>query len=179
MPAFIPVIHLDTLELAGSLRTRWGQFKLVDESGLPLGYRILPLRGHARDTSEDDDRFANYAPTKGWPEYGNLRSEIARHAAAIMPPGIEYGRAFFEWVDPGATLDWTVEDAPYFERWQRAKVAIRTNPAVIWIAGTEVIVPAPGMLNLVNVRVPCAAANFGAHPFVALVLDFRLKSAVE
>ena len=44
-----------------------------------------------------------------WAEMNNLRSDIARRAEAIMPPGIEFGRISMEMLDPGGML---ATDAP-------------------------------------------------------------------
>ncbi len=171
---FISVIHLDTLELAGSLRTRWGHFKTEAP-----GHRILRIRGHAKDSEEADDRFANYAPTKGWVELSNMRSEIALLAATIMPPGIEYGRIVFEMLDPGASLGWNRETAPYFDRWTRAILPLRANPATLFVYGSETMIPQIGWLTVVTPRLPHCAINMGAHPLVWLTMDFRRKDSAE
>ena len=172
MPSFAPLIHLDTLELAGSLRTRWGQFKAEPENP---GHRILRIRGHAKDSEELDDRFATYTAGAKWPEFGNLRSEIARTASVIMPPGIEFGRIMFEMLDPGAALDWGSELSAYFERWTRMILPLRTNPATLLVYGAETASPGQGWLTIVSPRLPHCAINMGAHPWVWLTMDFRRK----
>lgn len=174
MPAFVPIIHLDTLELAGSLRTRWGQFKTAAP-----GHHVLRIRGNAKGSEESADRFATYTPAKGWVELGNLCSDIEQRAAALLPPGIEYGRTFFEWLDPGVYLDWNIETAPYFERWTRAILPLRTSPATLMIYGTETASPGPGWLTIVSPRLPHCAVNMGEHPWVWLTIDFRRKDAAD
>ncbi len=176
MANFIPVAFFDTLELAGSLRTRWGQFKQGEYDAKNRGHRGLRVRGHAKHSEED--RFVGYAATKGWVELGNLRSEIAKRAEAILPPGVEYGRIFFEMLDPGTTCDWDRELLPYFDRWTRAILPIRTNPATLMVYGTETASPVVGWLTVVNPRLPHCAINMGAHPWVWLVMDFRRKAGI-
>ncbi len=174
MSAFVPLLHLDTLELAGSLRTRWGQFKQE-----VMGYRVLRIRGIAKGTEESDDKFGAYPAAQKWVELGNLRSEIARRAEAMLPPGIEFGLIFFEMLDPGATKNWSREAAPYFDRWTRAILPIRTNPATLLIYGTETLSPGQGWLTLVSPKLPHAAINMGDNPLVMLALDFRKKEATD
>ncbi len=173
MPAFAPIAFIDTFALAASLERRWGLFK--DEPEHP-GLRLLRLRGTAKGAEESDDRFGVYPGAKGWVEYNNLRSEIARRAEQILPPGVEFGRIFFTLLDPGARLDWTVEAAPYFLRWTRAVLPIRTNPATLLVYGTETASPGPGFLTIVSPRLPHCALNLGETPWVNLVLDFRRKA---
>ncbi len=174
MPNFAAVAFLDTLELAGSLRTRWGQFKVEAP-----GHRILRIRGHAKGSEEGDDRFGGYEAAKKWPELGNLRSIITRRAALILPPGVEFGRIFFEMLDPGAMLDWNRETSPYFERWTRAILPLRTNPATLLIYGTETASPGPGWLTIVSPRLSHTAINLGEHAWVWLVVDFKKKETSD
>lgn len=171
MPAFVPVFYLDTLELAGSLRTRWGQFKTVAP-----GHRVLRIRGHAKGSEEADDRFAGYVAAQKWVEFSNLRGEITRRAEALLPPGIELGVVQIEMLEPGTTLDWNRETSAYFERWSRAILPVRTNPATLFVCGTEIASPGPGWLTIVSPRLPHTAINMGEHGLVWVSLDFRKKN---
>ncbi len=172
MPNFIPVAFFDTLELAGSLPRHWGQFKTTEP-----GNRILRVRGNAKDSQPEDDRFGTYPDTRKWVELANLRAEIARRGEAILPPGIEFGLIYFEMLDPGARRDWYVHDDPYYLRWSRAILPIRTNPATLMVYGTETASPGPGWLTVVSPRLPHCAINAGEHAWVWLTLDFRKKDA--
>jgi Aspartyl/Asparaginyl beta-hydroxylase len=174
MANFFTLAFIDTLELVGSLRTRWGQFKVEDE-----GHRILRIRGHAKGSEESDDRFGGYEAAKKWVELANLRSEIARRAETVLPPGVDFGHILFEMLDPGATLDWRQLSAPYFTRWTRAILPLRTNPATLSIYGTETASLAPGLLTIVSPRLPHAAINMGEHPWVWLTMDFRKKNGAD
>jgi len=174
MTAFAAVLHLDTFELAGSLRTRWGLFKTEE-----AGHRVLRIRGTAKGAEESDDKFGAYPAAQKWPELGNLRGEIARRAEAVMPPGIEYGRIFMEMLDAGAAMERPAETAPYFTRWSRAIVALRTNPGVLVVCGAETLIPQIGWLTVVSPRLPGYVANMGDHPAVWLALDFRKKDATD
>jgi aspartyl/asparaginyl beta-hydroxylase len=173
---FFALAPFDTMEIVGSLRTRLGQFKA---DPLEPGRRILLIRGHAKGSEESDDRFGGYPAARSWVELANLRSLMARRAEAILPPGVEFGRIFFEMLDPGARLDWRVEDAPYFARWTRAILPLRTNPATLLICGTETASPGQGWLTIVSPRLPHAAINMGEYPWVWLVVDFRKKETTE
>ncbi len=168
---FVPFAFFDTIELAGSLRTRWGQFKTVTP-----GHRILRIRSHVKDTSAEEDRFGAHAAARDWVELANLRDEIKRRADAILPPSIDEGLVFLEMIDPGAAIGWPGETAEYFTRWSRATLAVRTNPGVLMVCGVETLAPAVGMLNVVNPRAPRAALNSGEWPFVALTIDFRKRT---
>lgn len=170
MPNFIPIAFFDTLELVGSLRTRWGLFKTE-----AAGHRILRIRGHAKGSDEADDRFGIYEAAKKWTEFRNFRAEILRRSELIIPPGVDEGLIFFEMLDPGATLDWTTETSPYFDRWTRAVMPLRTNPATLFVYGTETASPGPGFLTIVSPKLPHCAINMGENPWVWMTLDFRKK----
>lgn len=172
MANFLPLFYLDTLELAGSLRQKWGGFKTTT-----TGHRMLRIRSHAKDSDPAEDRFGVHAGMRDWVELNNLIDDIVRRAEAILPPGIDRGLTFMEMIDPGAAIGWAGEGGAYFERWSRAMIAVRTNPGVLLVCGVETLAPAVGMLNVVNPRAPRAALNSGEWPFVALVLDFRRKAA--
>jgi hypothetical protein len=174
MPNFLSLAFFDTLALAGSLQRHMGDFKDVPTRP---GLRILRVQSHAKGSGDADDLFGVHDVAKRgkWVELANLRGEIARRAEAIMPPGIEFGRIFLEMLDPGATLDWHTETAPYFARWGRAIMPLRTNPATLLVCGTETASPGPGWLTIVSPRLPCAAINMGEHAWVTLVVVFKLK----
>jgi hypothetical protein len=167
MPAFAAVAHLDTFELAGSIRQRWGFFKPTGNPGL----RIMRVRGVKTDTE-----FVRYKPTSGWVELDNLRGEIERRAEAIMPPGVDFGEISLEMLDAGATLNWTTETDPYFARWSRAIVPLRTGPGVLFVCGVETASLGVGWLTIVSPRLPHCAINMGDSPCVWLSIDFKRKT---
>lgn len=171
MPNFIPLAHFDVLELAYTACVkRVGEFREVKP-----GHRILRVRGHAKDTTPDDDRFGRYPGAKDWVELANLLDEIKSRAEALFPPGIDEGLVFLDMVDAGAALAWRGETEPYFERWSRAMIALRSNPGLTLMCGGETMTPAVGMLNVVSPRLPRAALNQGEHAAVWLSVDFRRK----
>jgi hypothetical protein len=170
---FATIAFVDTFALIGSLERRMGLFK--SEADNP-GHRILRLRGTAKGAEEADDRFGAYAAAQKWPELGNLRASIERKAEVILPPGIEFGRISMEMLDPGAMLDWHAELSPYFERWTRAILPLRTNPATLLICGTETASPTAGWFTIISPRLPSAAINLGEHGWVWLQIDFRKKA---
>jgi hypothetical protein len=171
--AFIPLAHLDVTELAYTACVkRVGEFREVKP-----GHRILRARGHVKDSSPDEDRFGTF-PTvaKGWPELSALRDEIKARAEALFPPGIDLGLVFFEMIDAGAALAWRGEVEPYYERWSRAMITLRSNPGLTLVCGGETMTPAVGMLNVVSPRLPRAALNQGEHAVVWLTIDFRRRT---
>ena len=172
MTNFATVAHLDTFELAGSLRTRWGLFK---PTGMP-GLHIARVRGLKADSN---DEFVRYKPAANWTELGNLRNEITSRAEAILPPGIEFGEISLEMLDAGAVLDWNRETDAYFDRYTRAILPMRWNPGVLLIYGNEAANPGPGWLTAVSPRLPHAAINMGDSAYVALVLDFKRKEMAD
>jgi hypothetical protein len=172
MANFLPLAFFDTLELAGSLRTRWGQFKQEQH-----GHRILRIRGHAKDSDPAEDRFGRYAGAKGWVELDNTLSEIEGKAALFLPPGIEYGLLYLEMVDAGGAAAWRGETSDYFTRWSRMILPLRTNPATLMAYGVETSSPGLGWLTIVSPRLPRAALNMGEWPCVWLTIDFKRQSA--
>ncbi len=169
MPAFTLVAHLDTFELAGSIRQRWGFFKPTDSPGL----RIMRVRSLKTDT---EDEFVRFKATSGWVELDNLRGEIERRAEAIMPPGVDFGEISLEMLDVGSFINWTIETEPYFTRWSRAMIPLRTGPGVLFVCGNETASPGPGWLTIVSPRLPHCAINMGDAPAVWLSIDFRRKT---
>lgn len=170
---FAPVFWLDTFELAGSLRTRAGLFKAdPDQPGL----RILAVRGFRKGTEEADEDFVSYSPATKWVELTNLLGRMRRIGQNVG--GAEFGRVFLEMLDPGVALPWHRETTPYFERWKRAVLPIRTNPGTMMFAGTEAYSPGVGWLTVFNPLVPCSAINTGEYARVHLVVDFRVEAPV-
>ena len=172
MANFAAVAHLDTFELAGSLRTRLGLFK---PAGLiTTGWWRLQVRGSKTGA---EGEFVRYKPVSNWAELTNLRNDIQRRAETLMPPGIEFGRIFFEMLDPGAVVAERGEVEPYFLEWTRTILPLRTNPGLTLLYGNETASPGAGWLTAVNPRLPHAAINMGDASAVWLVLDFRRKVA--
>jgi hypothetical protein len=172
MPAFAAVAHLDTFELAGSIRQRWGFFKPTGNPGL----RIMRVRGVKTGTEEGPEEFVRYKATSGWVELDNLRGEIERRAEAYMPPGVDFGEISLEMLDAGATLNWTTETEPYFARWSRAIMPLRTGPGVLFVCGVETASLGVGWLTIVSPRLPHCAINMGDSPCVWLSIDFKKKT---
>lgn len=172
---FAFIAWLDTFELAASLRTRAGLFKTEEP-----GRRILPVRSIRKGTEEVDEDFVGftYATPAKWPELGNLRSRLTRLGNDMLG-AVEFGRIFFEQLDPGATLAPHRETGPYFERWRRAHLPIRTNPGAMLYSGIEQVSPAPGNLVGIAMNLPCWAVNLGEYPRVHLIVDFRKKETEE
>ncbi len=178
MPAFTLVAHLDTYLLAGSLIKREGLFKPLPGASPPLGRRILRVRGVkiGREEGEPLESFVRFRATLGWVELDNLRGEIERRAEAIMPPGVDFGEISLDMLDVGSFINWTIETDPYFTRWSRAMIPLRTGPGVLFVCGNETASPGPGWLTIVSPRLPHCAINMGESPAVWLSIDFRRKT---
>jgi hypothetical protein len=172
---FVSVLHLDTFALPGSIEKRMGLFK---PTGVP-GLRILRVRGVKTGTEEGPEEFVRYKPAAGWVELQNLRTEIERRAEALIPGGIILGEISLEMLDQGEFLHWTIETEPYFVRWSRAIVPLRTGPGVLFVCGTEVASPGIGWLTVVSPRLPHCAINMGDHSAIWLNVDFRRKDAPD
>lgn len=168
---FAPIAFLDPYELAGSLRQKMGLFREGGEDGS----RTLPVRGPraTADDPDDDLAFVLYGPAAKLPELKNMLTRIKR--LGDTPGGIEFGRIWLELLPSGTVTPWVLDDNAYNARFQRAVMAIRTNPAVIHYSGPASLNLAPGFLNIVNHRQRCAAANHGEWPAIHLWVDFRGK----
>ncbi len=166
---FQVVAWLDTFDLAASLPAKMGLF------GKVAGLRTLPIRGYAKGTAEADEKFVTYGPAGRWVELTSLRGKIKRLGEVLG--GVEIGLSNLEMLDPGAALPWERQGGAYYERWQRVRLAIRTNPGVALLAatadGTETFSPPPGALHVVPAQLLCSAVNLGQTPAVALIVDFR------
>lgn len=171
MANFMPLLFVDHIDLAGTLRRHEGLY----DHGTP---RILPVRVPRKGTEDDDEDFVYLASTMGkWVELKNFLGRLKREAEKLVGP-IDLGRIWIEMLDPGVTLPWKTESGPYIERYTRVHMALRTNPAALMISGSEAASPAPGWVTAVNVRVH-TAINMGQHPRVHLVVDFKKKEATD
>ena len=176
MAHFTPIVFVDIFDLAASLRERMGLFK-PDR----VGEHILPIRGNRKDTDPAEDNFVGYANVAKWVELKNALSRIKRLGDERLGE-VEVGRIFLEMIAP--TLNpgpWRREIDPYFERFTRLHLPIRTNPAAMMLAWTgseapEVAHLRPGHLTIINVRVPHTSINLGEWPRIHLVIDFRKKA---
>ena len=176
---FILVCWLDTFDLAASLRTRVGMFKAEGD-----GRRVLPIRGLRTGTEEDAEDFVGYKAATSWGELTGMRNRIKRigDGLARMQGGgeISFGRIYMEMLDPGAVIPWRQEKTPYFARYDRAHLVLRSNPGAVMFAGgpngTEAYSPSPGQLFIEPARMLCSAVNLGETPSVHLVVDFRREA---
>ena len=172
MANFVPLLFVDHIDLAGTLRRHEGLY----DHGTP---RILPVHVPRKGTEEEDEDFVYLASTMGkWVELKNFLGRLKREAEKLTGP-IDLGRVFFEMLDPGATAACSAETGAYIERYTRIHLALRTNPGALMVSGSEAFSPAPGWATAVNVRVPCYMANMGAHPRVHLVVDFKKKEPTD
>lgn len=172
MPNFTPLGWQDVFELSSSLRNRVSLFP----AGEP---RALTLRG-PRDNADDPDDDAAYVwkPLMGkgkWQEATNTIRRLKRLGDQMFGQ-IEFGRVFIELLDPGTTLPWTRRSGEYANRFARAYVALRTNPAVIHHCGTEGWFLQLGQIVTINHALPQSALNLGDHWCAHLVLDVRKKT---
>lgn len=174
MANFVPLLFVDHIDLAGSLRRYEGLY----DHGTP---RILPIRFPRKGTEPEDEDFVSGPRDSAiakWVELKNFLGRLKREAEKLTGP-IDLGLVFLDMLDPGATLPWTTESGVYIERFTRVHLALRTNPATLMVSGCETASPALGWVTAVNVRVPCTAINLGQHPRVHLVVDFKKKEAID
>lgn len=172
MPHFQPIAFLDIWEVAGSMYggNRMGLFRKDEPS-------ILPLRGPppGADDPEDELAFGTYRQTWGhWPEMKRLVERLRQIAKPVIGE-VDLGLMFLEMLHPGQCLPWELSDSAYVTRFLRLHLAIRTNPRALLYAGGEQWCVQPGQAVITNKRVRHSAVNFGDHPRIHLVLDFKQK----
>ncbi len=162
---FAAISWLDTFDLAASLRTRMGLFKMGDE-GI--------FTALVRTTRANDRTLYGYTKTSGvasgkWPE---MKIAIDRiKAIGDQGGGIEFGRIALEMLHPrGASGGWAAPDDSPFDL---GYLLLRGNPGLVWYSGAETWMPTIGVLTLVNRRVPNSAVNMGESPAIWLSADFR------
>jgi hypothetical protein len=170
---FIPLLFVDHIDLAGSLRRHEGLY----DHETP---RLLPVRMPRKGSEVDDEDFVwcQTVIEKKWVAMTNFLGRLKREAEKLVGP-IDLGCVFLEMLDAGAAVATVFESGAYIERYTRVHVALRTNPAALMVSGAEASSPAPGWVTAVNVRVPCYAVNMGQHPRVHLVIDFKKKEPTD
>lgn len=165
MPNIITLGFVDTFALVASLPVRIGLFGKGD------GLRTVIVRGPKPGTELEDENFAFFKRAY-WPEMKIMLDRLKRLGG---PDGIELGLVSLEMLDPGVALPWDRESGAYAERYTRAHLALRTNPGALFYCGPEMIHMQPGWVNAINRLAPCSQTNFGEHPRIHLVVDFRRK----
>jgi hypothetical protein len=173
MPNFVPLLFVDHIDLAGSLRRHEGLY----HQGTP---RLLPVRMPRKGSEVDDEDFVwcQTVIEKKWVAMTNFLGRLKREAEKLVGP-IDLGLVFLEMLDAGTAVVMGAGSGAYIERYTRVHVALRTNPAALMVSGSEASSPAPGWVTAVNVRVPCYAVNMGQHPRVHLVVDFKKKEPAD
>jgi hypothetical protein len=170
--SLVPLGWIDVYELACSLRSRIGLFP---KSG---AVRTLQIRGPKGDADPEDD--AGFVWTRGardrWPELNNTLAETER-----VVPDIEWGRIVLELLMPNGIVPLAADTSEYGERYVRAHLPIRTNPAALLICGGACVHLAQGAISMLATKraplptLPVGAMNLGEKFRVHLIADFRKK----
>lgn len=173
MPNLATLGFVDTFALTGSLRSRLGLFPKEGPA------RVVTVRGPRRGSELEDEDFVNHRETI-WPDLNNLIVR-ARHAAEARIGPLDLGLVSLEMLDPGGIIPWQNDapSLPYAERWTRTHLALRTNPLTRFYCGPETMHMEIGFINSINMLAPTSAANFGEHPRIHLIVDFRRKETPE
>jgi hypothetical protein len=158
---------VDVFELTASLRTRAGLFSKEGDC------RVLPIRGPRADADpEDDAAFVRFKVSTKWPELTNVLDQLRRLAGS---PDFEFGRIYLEMLMPNGVIQWERETGDYAQRFQRVHLALRTNPGAFTFIGGASVNMQPGLVNLVDRRLPMSAINLGNAYRCHLICDFRKR----
>lgn len=170
--SLVPLGWLDVYELACSLRSRIGLFPKAG------AVRTLQVRGPKGDADPEDD--AAFVWTRGardrWPELNNMLAEAER-----LVSGIEWGRIVLELLMPNGIVPLAADTSDYADRYMRAHLPIRTNPAALLICGGACTHLPQGAISLLAPKraplpmLPVGAMNLGEKPRIHLICDFRKK----
>jgi hypothetical protein len=168
---FNALAWIDVYELAASLRTRINLFSKAGD------LRTLPVRGPRPDGDpEDDAAFVRFKASTRWPELTNVLDQLKRLAGDAA---VEWGQIYLELLMPNGIAPWEQAGPGYAQRFQRVHVALRTNPAAYTFIGGASVNMQPGLVNLIDRRVPCSAINLGTSWRCHLVADFRIKETTD
>lgn len=148
------------------MRSRTGLFQ-------GRGVRRLMLRTHKADAADPEDAsaFIRSREASRWPELKTMVRHIETIAETIAQEPVDIGRIYLEWLDTGATINWRRLETPYYQRFWRLHLPLRTNPFAMTYSGVEAVQILPGQLTQVNVLAPHSAINLGETPRVHLILD--------
>jgi hypothetical protein len=166
---FAFLAFVDVFDFAASLRPRLGLLK---------GGRLV-IRGPRKDAADPDDDLAFVMAKEAarWPELKTTLSHVER--LGDKAGGVDFGRIHLEMLMPGQTLPWSHETTPYAEMFQRAHLALRTNPGAALFSGNEAWHVPTGHVVAINRRAPCSAINMGEHSRIHLIIDFKIRPAKE
>ena len=171
MANLMPVGWIDVYDLACSLRSRVSEFQ-------GTGTRQLPVRG-PRAGGDGDDEYAfveSRRPlVRKWVELDTVRRKIEDAATQRIGGAIEFGRIFFEMLDPGVHQGLRRDSRPYAARHARLIVGIRSNPGCwLWCPPEQFLLSA-GQVIMTTAGLLHAAVNLGDTPRVNLVIDVKAK----
>jgi hypothetical protein len=177
--SFIALGWFDVYELACSLRSRIGLFPKSGDA------RTLSIYGPRGDADPEDATTFTWA--KGydkWPELMNVLGEIERIGNRALVD-IEWGRINLELLMPSGIIPLESDGSGYAEKFDRAHLAIRTNPAAVVFCGLISRNIASGEAVVLGTKraprppLPVGAFNAGESPRCHLIVDFRKKDQPE
>ena len=188
MRNFLPVAHLDTLDVVAGMHRRnpkgWLPVEARGETNNPmigLGASYL-LRAHENITREnwlDDLPVVETTELKKWHSMqvllGQARDAIMAHPLGQQLLSGEMARAMVSRLDPGSTIFWHVDDGPYHKRTARFHTALFTNPGCFLYSQEEMMHVPQGVLTYFNNHVRHCAANWGQHARCHLIFEMYKK----
>lgn len=155
MAPFTPLIFLDTWSLSASLR---GKLVLFDDDA-GAGARVI-LREKTGKLSRK---------LKEW----RAAALVIDHLRKLpLADEHEFGEIAIHRLPPDVTTPWQRE-----REWQRAHLAIVTNPLCFTFCGVAAQSLPIGMLTLLDASAPCCCANWGETPFFWLTAAFRKRAS--
>lgn len=158
MAPFTPLVFLDTWSLSASLR---GKLALFKDAGDPLD--MIAQTVVAREPSGKLARILK--------EWRSLAIVIDRLRKLPLADEHEFGEIAIHRLAPDTATHWQRKG-----EWQRAHLAIVTNPLCFTFCGVVAQSLPIGTLTLVDASAPCCCANWGETPFFWLTAEFRKRA---
>lgn len=153
MAPFTPIAYLDTWGLSASLR---GKLALFD--GDPHAVASIIVREKSGKLS------------RALKEWRALALIIDRLRKLPLAKEHEFGEILVHRLPPDAATPWQRG-----HEWQRAHLAIVTNPLVFTFCGVVAQSLPIGTLTLLDASAPCATVNWGEYPAFQMTVEFRRR----
>lgn len=166
--SFRPLAFIDTAAMTALLMTKHKDKWAAEDDGR----ETIALRELASD-SDDEVATKDTALLKEWRSAMGVLNQVRALGPALNEGKVKFGMVWLERLPPGVYTPWSVDEGPYADAHYRLELCLIPSPQGFSYSGNASMVPPVGMLLGADNRVLYSAVNFGAFPWVRLIIDVR------